>query len=410
MSSLWTIRNARNLAMRRKLIALIIVLLFLGIVLSGCMNAPEQKPPISNGNGAHEIAVESDESPIREYFTTSKILWTFDDYSIQYHHNPPHKGFGGLTERIISYGGYVLIMVIFTTDTFTKPFGNELRNFSVVDDFGYSQSDIDTSLEFFSWPHVEVGCHGWNHTGNLNYINLSYALKIINVTMWNWRNNYHITPHFFLGPSTSGNYNLTVALKRFSERNWMVYGENFRWYDKRYFANASRNSPAVEYIEKPSYAVELDPLFGESWGDPSKNVTEAKELFNQTSVGKEIILIRGHPRTLNETTQNAIENLSYWQEWIDWIYQTHSLININHSEAIYYNIDRYMFKVMKNSEENFTIDLTNCSYHHNVLFSKPLNSTREWALYGKDKKWLGDVQNQTFFDLSPGRIYYFLVK
>lgn len=396
--------------MRRKLVACIVLVLFLGIALSGCLNTSEPKPPDSNGNNAQVIAVESAESPIREYFTTPKILWTFDDYSIQYHHHPPHKGFGGLTERIISYGGYVQIMVIFTTETLTKPFGNKLRNYSVVDDFGYSQSDIAASLDFFSWPHVEVGSHGWNHTGNLNYVNLSYACKMINFTMWNWMNNYHITPHFFLGPTTSGNYNLTVALKRFSERYWTMYGENFRWYDKRYFANATRSSPAVEYIEKPSYVVEMDPLFGENWGAPSKNITEAKDLFNQTVGGKEILLIRGHPRTLNETTQNATENLLYWQEWIDWIYQTHRLININHTEAVYYNIDRYMFEVVKNSEENFTIDLTNCSYHHNVLFSKPLNSTRGWSLYGKDKEWIGDVQDEKFFDLSPGEIYYFLVK
>jgi hypothetical protein len=396
--------------MRVKIVTFIVVLLFLGILLSGCVNTSEPKPPDSPENNAIEIAVESAESPIREYFTTLKILWTFDDYSIQYHHNPPHKGFGGLTEQIIFYGGYVQIMVIFTTETSTRPFGNVLRNYSVVDDFGYSQGDIAASLAFFSWPHVEVGSHGWNHTGNLNYVNLSYASKMINYTMWNWKNNYNITPHFFLGPSTSGNYNLTLALKRFSQRYWTVYGENFRWYDKRYFTNASRNSPAVEYIEKPSYAAELDPLFGETWGNPSKNVTEAKILFNQTSAGKELLLIRGHPRTLNETTQNDTENLSNWQEWIDWVYQTHKLININHTEAIYYNIDRHQFKVVKNSEENFTIDLSNCSFPHSVLFSKPLNSTRDWALYGKDNGWIGDVQDETSFDLSPGDIYYFVVK
>jgi len=390
-------------------VAFMVSMMFLGTVLSGCTDTPETNPPDTPENGAQEIAVESADSPIREYFTTPKILWTFDDYSVQYHHHPPHKGFGWLTEQIISYGGFVQLMVIFTTETFTKPFGNEFRNYSVVDDFGYSQTDIDASLEFFSKPHVEVGCHGWNHTLSLNYITLSHAYNYINYTMWNWKNNYNITPHFFLGPSTSGNYNLTLALKRFSEQYWPVYGENFRWYDKRYFANASRNAPEVEYIEKPAYAVEIDPLFGETWGDPSKNLSEAKVLFKNTISGKEILLIRGHPRLLNGITADATENLSYWQEWIDWIYQNHSLININHTEAIYYNLDRYSYKVTKNSEENYSIDLTNCSYPHRVLLSKPLNSIKEWALYDNNR-WMGDVQENVFFDLSPGKIYFFLGK
>ena len=117
-------------------------------------------------------------------------------------------------------------MVIFTTETSTRPFGNELRNYSVINDFGYAPSDIAANLEFFSRPNVEVGSHGWNHTGNLNYVNLSFAYKMINFTMWNWTNNYHITPHFPWPKVRTGNYNLTLALKRFSERYWPVYGEN----------------------------------------------------------------------------------------------------------------------------------------------------------------------------------------
>ena len=396
--------------MKETLVPVMVVLLLLGILLSGCVNTTKPNNPDDHGSNPRAIAVDSLESPIQKYFTTPKILWTFDDYSVQYHHNPPHKGFGGLTERIISHGGYVQLMMIFTSETNTKPFGNELRNYSVVEDFGYSLSDVDASLEFFSRPHVEVGSHGWNHTTNLNYVNLSYAYKMINFTMWNWKNNYNITPHFFLGPSTSGNYNITLALNRFSKQYWTVYGENFRWYDKRLFPNASRSSPAVEYIEKPLYAIEFDPLFGETWGTPSKNVTEAKHLFNQSSVGKEIILIRGHPRLLNGTDQNATENLSNWEQWIDWIYATHKLININHTEAIQYNIDRYNFKVLKNNEENYTIDLTNCSFAHSVLFSKPWNSTKYWALYGKDNNMMEEVQDDTFIELSPTLIYYFKVK
>jgi len=396
--------------MKTKLVTLIVVLLLLGILFSGCLNRSESQNPDDQGNGKSEISVVSAESPIRKYFTTPKILWTFDDYTIQYHHNPPHKGFGGLTEKITSHGGFVQIMVIFTTETSTKPFGNELRNYSVADDFGYSASDIAASLEFFSRPKVTAASHGWNHTTNLNYVNMSFVSKMINYTMWNWKNNYGITPHFFLGPGTTGNYNLTLALKRFSEQYWTVYGENFKWYDPKLFPNASRNSPAVEYIDKPSYVVEFDPLFAAGWGTPSKNVKEAMDLFNRSSDGKEILFIRGHPSSLNGTDQKAMENLSYWEQWIDWVYQTHDLININHTEAIQYNIDRYSFKVIKNGEENYTIDLTNCSFNHSVLFSKPINSTKNWALYEKDHRLIGDVHDDAFIELSPGSIYYFMVK
>jgi len=396
--------------MKKILQTCIIITLFIGILFSGCLNKSEPEIPDNNGNSKIEIAVDSIDSPIQKYFTTPKILWTFDDYSVQYHHNPPHKGFGGLTEKINSYGGFVQIMVIFTTETYTTPFGNELRNYSVVDDFGYSPSDVAASLEFFSRPKVTAACHGWNHTTNLNYVNLSFASKMINYTMWNWKNNYGITPHFFLGPGTTGNYNLTLALKRFSEQYWTVYGENFKWYNAKLFPNASRNSPAVEYIDKPSYVVEFDPLFAAGWGTSSKNVTEAMNLFNQSSEGKEILFIRGHPSSMNGTDQKTIENLSYWEQWIDWVYQTHDLININHTEAIEYNIDRYCFKVIKNNEENYTIDLTNCTFHHSVLFSKPLNSTKNWALYEKDHRLMEEVQDDTFIELSPGSIYYFMVK
>lgn len=396
--------------MKNMLVSLIVVLLLIGILFSGCMNKSEPQKPDNQGNSPSEIPVDNDDSPIRKYFTTPKILWTFDDYSIQYHHNPPHKGFGGLTEKINSFGGYVEIMVIFTTEILTKPFNNEIRNYSVVDDFGYSPSDIAASLEFFSRPNVEAASHGWNHTGNLNYVNLSFAYKMINFTMWNWKNNYNITPHFFLGPGTTGNYNITLALKRFSDQYWMVYGENFKWYNVKLFPNHSRSSPAVDYIEEASYSVEFDPLFGESWGTPCKNVEEAMDLFNRSSEGKEIILIRGHPSFLNGTDNKATENLSFWEQWIDWIYQTHDLININHSEAIQYNIDRYNFKVIKNNESNYTIDLTNCSFNHFVLFSTPLNNSNNWAVFDENNRFIGDVQNDTFIELSPGLIYYFRVK
>ena len=151
------------------------------------------------------IQSNSSESPIRKYFTMPKILWTFDDYNIKYDYYPPHKGFGGLTEKIISYGGNVNIMAYFTTIDALKPFNNEIRNYSVVKDFGWSQDNINKSLKFFSKEGVTVGCHGWNTSeylvDNLNNASLDYAYKIINYTLWNWKNNYNITPHFFLGPS-----------------------------------------------------------------------------------------------------------------------------------------------------------------------------------------------------------------
>jgi hypothetical protein len=395
--------------MKKFLTALLLIILLAGILCSGCVNQPTPEPPDDQSDDRIQIAVDSVDSPIRKYFTTPKILWTFDDYSVQYHHNPPHKGFGGLTERINSYGGYVQIMAIFTTEVYTKPFGNELRNYSVVDDFGYSPGDVAASIEFFNRPKVTVGCHGWNHILNLNYVNLSFANKIVNYTMWNWKNNYGITPHFFLGPSTTGNLDFTRALRRFSEQYWPVYGENFRWYNASLFDKASRDSPAVEYIDKPLYVAEFDPLFGADWGTPSKNVQEAMDLYNRSSVGKEILFIRGHPSFLNGTDQKAVENLSFWEQWIDWVYQTHEVINLNHTEVIHYNIDRYNFSVIKDDNESYTIDLTNCSFSHSVLFSKPMNSAKGWAVYDENNTFLGDVQDDTFIDLTSGSVYQFKV-
>lgn len=395
--------------MKKILGFLIMLLLVFGVLFSGCVDESEPETPDGKGDSHFEIAVDSDESPIREYFTTPKILWTFDDYAVHYHHNPPHKGFGGLTERINSYGGYVQLMVIFTTEAYTKPYENELRNYSVVDDFGYSPSSVAASIEFFSRPKVTVGSHGWNHTFSLNTINLSFAFKMINYTMWNWKNNYGITPHFFLGPSTSGNYNLTLAMKRFSETYWLLYGENFRWYDAKLFSNPSRTAPAVEYIEKPAYVVEFDPLFGATWGTPCKNLQEAMDLFNRSSTGKEILFVRGHPSFLNGSDQRATENLSLWGQWIDWIYQTHDLINMNHSKVIEYNIDRYHFTVRKNSDEKYTISLRNCSFNHSVLFSTPRNSTKNWAVYDEQNRFIGNVQSDSVLDLSKGSIYYCMV-
>jgi hypothetical protein len=78
--------------------------------------------------------------------------------------------------------------------------------------------------------------------------------------------------------------------------------------------------------------------------------------------------------------------------------------------AINYNIDRSFLNVVKNNENNFTIDITNCTFNLSVLFSKPLNSTNDWAVYDENNRFIGDVQNDTFIELDPHSIYYFKVK
>jgi len=357
------------------------------------------------------IAPDSSESPIRKYFTTKKILWTFDDYYIHYgYHAPPHKGFCGLTEKINGYGGHVNIMVIFTGESETAQFGNEIRNYSVVDNFGWSEEIVNKSLEFFNRDKVYPQCHGWNETSiELNTANMSFANKIVNHTLWNWKNNYNITPHFFLGASTSGNYNITLALKHFSEKYWNVYGENFIWGNPDLFPEPSRDAPAVEYIGKADFVAMFNPIFGCEWGTPCKTLGDAQELFNTQFKNKEILFVRGHPNFLNGTDQRATENLTLWGEWIDWIYQEHDLININHTEAIQYNIDRYNFRVEKNSIYNFTIDLTDCKFDHMVLFTNPYGDPdRKWILYDKNGRYIGETPNDVFLKLMRGVEYYFI--
>ena len=355
------------------------------------------------------IPSNSAESPIRKYFTTKKILWTFDDYYIQSDHHPPHKGFGGLTEKINGYGGHVNIMVIFTGESETVPFGNEIRIYSVVDEFGWPQEKVNASLEFFNRDKVYPQCHAWNESSvELNTANSSFAHKIINYTLWNWKNNYNITPHFFLGAGTSGNYNITLALKHFSEKYWNVYGESFRWDVPDLFPESSCDAPAVEYIGKADFVAMFDPLFGRGWGTPCKTLEEAQELFNAQSQNKEVLFIRGHPDFLNGTNKRATENLTLWEDWIDWIYQEHNLININHTEAIQYNIDRYNFRVEKNSLYKFTIDLTDCEFNHTVLFTNPYGDPdRRWTLHDENERYIGETPNDMFLELESGIKYYF---
>jgi len=53
-------------------------------------------------------------------------------------------------------------MVIFTGKNETAPFRNEIRIYSVVDDFGWPQEKVNASLEFFNRDKVYPQCHGWN--------------------------------------------------------------------------------------------------------------------------------------------------------------------------------------------------------------------------------------------------------
>jgi len=352
------------------------------------------------------IPADSSFSPIKKYFSKKKIIWTFDDYFIHLDHHPPHKGFYGLTEKITSYGGNVNIMVVLTIPWMMESFNNEIRNYSFSEEFGWSQEKIDKSLDFFNQQNVSAQCHGWNETSYMNTVSFNEAYNIICHVMWNWKNNYNIMPNFFIGHSTSGNYNTTLALKRFSENYWLVYGENFRWENPELFHNPSRDAPAVEYIGKADYVAMFDPLIGCSWGNPCETLEEAKELFSTLSEDKEIIFIRGHPDILNE--ENQENNLKLWEDWIDWIYQDHDLININHLDAIYYNVDREKFVLTKLSQDNFIIDLSNCQHNHNILFSQPYeDNSYNWTLTDDEGNILGEIYNDIFIELKSGEKYYF---
>ena len=222
--------------------------------------------------GVKQIEPDSAVSPIRNYFIQQKILWTFDDYYICYDY-PPKGIFSNLTNRIVSYGGYVNIMtILFQIDEV-----NEFRNYSVVNEVGWDQEAINNSLTYFSQEHVYPACHGWDSESDiLNNASMQEAYTIINYTLWNWKNNFDIQPSFFIGESTSGNYNVTLALNKFSNSYWSVYGENFRWDQPELFSPATRDTPAVLYIGKEPYVAMFDPLFGLSWGNPCATLKEAQ--------------------------------------------------------------------------------------------------------------------------------------
>lgn len=352
------------------------------------------------------IPENGETSPIKKYFTTKKILWTFDDYTFTSDHHPPHLGFTTIPEVVIGYGGHVNIMVILFRGTEV----DEIRNYSVVDELEWDQDKINKSLEFFSRENIYPACHGWDYRSSiLNTATLEEAYTLINHTLWNWDNNFNIRPRFFLGGSTSGNYNVTLALKKFSDNYWTVYGEDFRWEDPTLFPETSRNTPAVEFIGKPDYVALFDPLFGCDWGEPCQTLDEAKELFDIESTNMEMLFIRGHPKDLDGTERFVVENISLWKKWIDWIYQNHELININHTQAIQYNVDRYSFKVFKNAIDNFTIDLSDCIYDHNILFTQPYEQiSPKWNLIDSTGNIVGEVTDDAFYEVQAGSMYYFV--
>jgi hypothetical protein len=385
-------------------VLLLIILLIIGS-LSGCTDtASDNNTQDSNGTSSSvSIDPDSSSSPIQKYFTTQKIIWTFDDYWIYLDYHPPHKGFDGLSQRIHSYGGYVNIMCPFLPDWINKNYGYEVRNYSVVEEFspyhtGFSQNHINLSLEFFNRDYISVGAHSWNHSENLATANLSYAYKIINYTLWNWYNNYQIQPHFWLGHNTDGNYNISVALKKFSETYWPVYSEAFRasWKDRF----PPGKPPAVEYL-----GADFDPYFGVSFGHPCKTLEEAQQLYNEYAEGRDIIFIRGHPGVLNQTIQQ--NNLTLWQEFIDWMYQDHTFINMKHTQVMEYKIDRNNFSVVKNNAENYTIDLTKCEFNHTVLFSLPEGKSGRWVLNSENGEYIGEITGDTYLPLERGQTYFF---
>jgi hypothetical protein len=355
------------------------------------------------------IDPDGSNSPIQKYFSIKKILWTFDDYFIHLDHHPPHKGFGGLTNRITDFGGHVNIMVVLTTPEFTDRYNNEIRNYSFVKEFGWSQEKINKSLEFFNQTNVYAQCHGWNQSDYGNIVSLDQAYELVNYTLWNWKNNYNIQPNFYIGHASSGNYNITLALKEFSEKYWAVYGEYFRWDNLDLFPNLSRNMPAVEYIGRPGYVAMFDPLFGCDWGDPCVTFAEAQELFNNETLDKEIIFIRGNPDFLNNEDNSTQGYLGLWESWIDWIYGTHNIVNINHTQAIQYITDRGSFIVEKNGPNNFTIDLTNCKFNHKILFTQPYTSRSfNWTLTDEQGKNISKIFNDIHLDLESGKSYFFI--
>jgi hypothetical protein len=147
--------------MKKQYLVIGIIILSLIIPLSGCIDQTFNKNDNINTQEIKSIILEpnSSQSPIQKYFTTQKIIWTFDDYWIHFDHHPPHKGFDALSKQIDEYGGNVNIMCPFIPPWIGKNYEYEIRNYSVVEEFskfhsGFSQDHINLSFEFFNRSYI----------------------------------------------------------------------------------------------------------------------------------------------------------------------------------------------------------------------------------------------------------------
>jgi len=200
--------------------------------------------------GSGRIEPDGSQSPIRRYFTTQKIIWSLDDFYIS--SSSKLYKFKTVADEITKYDGNVNINIVFA-DSSLEP-GSEVRNYSVIEEFGWSQSQINSCLNFFEQKGVYPQSHGWNHSENLNHASLRLAKEIVYHSLWNLKNNFGIEAHFFLGHNYDGNYNITLAMKTFSDNYWTVYGEHFDYVG---------DESAIEFItQSPWVTYPIDPLFG----------------------------------------------------------------------------------------------------------------------------------------------------
>jgi hypothetical protein len=191
-----------------------------------------------------------------------------------------------------------------------------------------------------------------------------------------------------------------LALKRFSDTYWPVYAEAFTLLNPTTGEFPDGTSSAVEYIGKA-----YDPEFGVSWGTPCTTLGCAQAEYTTYALDRDILFIKGHPSILNDTGQEA--NLTLWQQFIDWIYTEHDLLNINHTEAIAYKYEeRTNYTVIMNNAENYTIDLTGCRFNHNMYLTSPDNDGSLWTLYEESGTYIGEILGAGFLLFEKGHSYY----
>ena len=174
------------------------------------------------------------------------------------------------------------------------------------------------------------------------------------------------------------------------------------------FPEVSPDAPAIDFVLQSEYATEIDPLFGCDWGTPCETLEDAKTFYNTYTNDKEVILIRGHPDFLNNSDEHSQQALALWESWIDWIFTEHDIINMNHTKAIHYNKDRHQFKVTRESKDSFVIDLRDCLYDHNILFTQPyMGEYYNWTILDGQDHCVGMVYNDSYLDVQAGHVYSF---